>query len=222
MTEGGGRGGRHPKASPIPRHPGLTVLEDEVVWSGRFAMQRVRFTFTRFDGKPSGVLTWELWRRGRGVVILPYDAKTDRVALIEQFRLPALAAGMTPIATECPAGLLEDSEEPEAAARRELTEEAGLEARHMERMGRFMLMQGGTDEVIDFYCADVSLPEARGDGDGATHGLAAEHEDTRVLVVPAEDAFAMVGANRIENASCALALLWLQVNRPRLRAAWTP
>ena len=83
---------RHPKAPPIPPWPGVEVLEDRVVWAERFALQRIRFRYTRFDGTPSGTLTWELWRRGQGVVILPYDPATDRVALIEQFRLPALAA----------------------------------------------------------------------------------------------------------------------------------
>src|SRR5918994_644998 len=84
---------RPAKAPPVPAHPGLTVLEDEVVWDGRFPLQRVRFRYTRFDGAPSSELTWELWRRGSGCAVLPYDPVRDSVALIEQFRLPALAAG---------------------------------------------------------------------------------------------------------------------------------
>ena len=57
-------------------------------------------------------LTWELWRRGRGVAVLPYDPAADAVALIEQFRLPALAAGLPGVMTECAAGLLEPGEDP--------------------------------------------------------------------------------------------------------------
>ena len=41
---------RPAKAPRVPAHPGLTVLEDEVVWDGRFPLQRVRFRYTRFDG----------------------------------------------------------------------------------------------------------------------------------------------------------------------------
>jgi ADP-ribose pyrophosphatase len=207
---------RHPKAPPIPPHPGLEVEADEVVWGGRFAMQRVRFRYRRFDGTPSGMLTWELWRRGSGVLVLPYDPATDRIALIEQFRLPALAAGLTPVMTECPAGLLEAGEDSAAAGRRELREETGLEARGMARIGAFMLMQGGCDEVVHFWCAHVDLAGV----EAGSHGLAGEGEDTRVSVVAAEDAFRMVAANRIENAPGALALLWLQVNRARLREEW--
>jgi ADP-ribose pyrophosphatase len=207
---------RHPKAPPIPPHPGLEVEADEVVWGGRFAMQRVRFRYRRFDGTPSGMLTWELWRRGNGVLVLPYDPVTDRVALIEQFRLPALAAGLAPVMTECPAGLLEAGEDSATAGRRELREETGLETRAMARIGAFMLMQGGCDEIVHFWCGCVDLAgiEAR------THGLPSEGEDTRVGVVAAEDAFRMVADNRIENAPAALSLLWLQVNRARLRDEW--
>ena len=115
---------RPAKAPPVPAHPGMTVLDDEVVWDGRFPFQRVRFRYARFDGAESAELTWELWRRGRGCAVLPYDPVRDAVALIEQFRLPALAAGLPPVMTECPAGLVEPDEDPEDTARREVAEEA--------------------------------------------------------------------------------------------------
>src|SRR5919202_3484826 len=126
---------RPAKAPPIPAHPGLTVRADEVVWDGRFPLQRVRFTYQRFDGARSAELTWELWRRGRGVAVLPYDPAADSVALIEQFRLPALAAGLAPVMTECAAGLLEPGEDPLAAGRREIVEETGLHPDRFERIG---------------------------------------------------------------------------------------
>src|SRR5918997_3433650 len=124
---------RPAKAPPVPAHPGLTVLEDEVVWDGRFPLQRVRFRYTRFDGTESPELTWELWRRGSGCAVLPYDPARDAVALIEQFRLPALAAGMAPVAAECPAGLVEAGEDSQRTALREVEEEAGLRPERLER-----------------------------------------------------------------------------------------
>jgi len=208
---------RPAKAPGIPAHPGMTVLADEVVWDGRFPLQRVRFTYTRFDGAPSRALTWELWRRGQGVAILPYDPRADAVALIEQFRLPALAAGLAPIMLECPAGLLEDSEAPEVAGRRELGEETGLRAGRVERIGRYLLMQGGCDEKVTMFAAEVALPQA---GDVAAHGLVEEGEDIRVLVMPAEAAFARLDDNRVENASAAICLMWLRHHRARLRREW--
>jgi ADP-ribose pyrophosphatase len=207
---------RPTKAPPIPPHPGLEVRADEVVWDGRFPLQRVRFTYERFDGARSAELTWELWRRGRGVAILPYDPVADAIALIEQFRLPALSAGLKPVMTECPAGLLEPGEDPEAAGRRELAEETGLIAGRVERIGHYMLMQGGCDETMHFFAAQVSLPVAA----SSTYGLAHEGEDIRVRILAAEDAFALLDTNHVENASAAVCLWWLRHHRPRLRREW--
>ena len=209
---------RHPKAPPIPPRAGLEVEADEVVYAEHFALQRIRFRHARFDGTPSGTMVRELWRRGSGVLILPYDPRTDRVALIEQFRLPAHAAGLDPVQTELPAGLLDSGEDPAAAALRELAEETGLVSRALERIGPFLLMPGGCDEVVHFFCAHVDLPDTA----GGTHGLASEQEETRLSVVPAEDAFRMVAENRVDGAPTALALLWLQLHRAALRQQWTP
>ncbi len=208
---------RSPKAPPIPAHPGLEIQADEVVWNGRFPVQQVRFTYERFDGTRSAQLTWEMWRRGRGVAVLPYDPVGDAVALIEQFRLPALAAGYPGVMTECAAGLVEIGEDPAEAARREIQEETGFVPDRFEQIGRFMLMQGGCDEVMSLYAARVTLPQP---GRAGTHGLVHEGEDIRVLILPAEEAFAMLDTNRIENATAGLCLWWLRHHRARLRQEW--
>lgn len=209
---------RPPKAKPIPAHPGLTVLSDEVVWDGRFPLQRIRFRRRRFDGSEGGVQTWELWRRGQAVAVLPWDPWADRVALIEQFRLPALAAGLDPVMAECPAGLLEENEDPQEAARRELAEETGLVADRFAPMGRYILTQGGCDEVITLYLARTRLPEP---GHAGTHGLDHEHEDIRVTVLDAAEAIAMLDDNRIDNATAALCLNWFARRRASLLPDWT-
>jgi ADP-ribose pyrophosphatase len=208
---------RHSKAPPLPAYPGLRIVSDDLVWDGRFPLQRVRFHHRRFDGRESGALTWELWRRGAAVAVLPYDPQADRVALIEQFRLPALAAGLDPVVTECAAGFVEAGETPEDAARREAMEETGLAPTRLKRMGRWILTQGGCDETMTCYCACLPLPAP---GIVAHHGLADEHEDIRLVVLRAEDAFAMLDDNRIDNATAALALFWLRGQRERLRKEW--
>ena len=205
------------KAPLIPAHPGLEVRADEVVWDGRFPLQRVRFTYERFDGARSAELTWELWRRGSGVAVLPYDPAADCVALIEQFRLPALAAGFPAVMTECPAGLLEPGEDPAEAARRETEEETGLRPDRFEKISHTMLLQGGCDEAMFLYAARVTLPQP---GAGGTFGLAHEGEDIRVLIMPAEAAFALLDADRIGNATAAICLWWLRHHRARLRRDW--
>jgi ADP-ribose pyrophosphatase len=208
---------RSPKAPIVPAHPLYLPESDEIAWDGRFPVQVVRFRHRRFDGSLSGTLTWELWRRGQAVVMMLYDPWTHRVAFVEQFRLPALAAGENPISRECPAGMLAPGEDPLECGIREAKEESGLTPDRTERIGEFMLSQGGTDELLHFYVGRVHLPEP---GQGKTLGLEVENEETRVVVVDADEAFAMMGRNEIRNAVAGLCMLWLQLHSPRLRQEW--
>lgn len=129
----------------LPPHPDVRVESDETVWSGRFPLHLVRFRNRRFDGAWSEPRTWELWRRGRAAALLPYDPEQDALVLMEQFRLPALAAGVDPTMLEIPAGLCDGDEDPVATARRETKEETALEVKAIERVGAFMLSPGASD-----------------------------------------------------------------------------
>lgn len=206
---------------PIPSYPGLEICSAEQVWNGRFPIQLVGFRHTRFDGTPSPLRIWELWRRGRAVALLPYDPVSDQVVLIEQFRLPALAAGMDPIMTEIPAGLLDKDETPHSAVIRETREETGLVADRIEPMGDWVLTPGGADERCTGFVGRVTAPACDPDGLAGAGGLAAEGEDIRIRVMPAEQAVANAVAGRYANSVTCLALMWLGLQRQALRCRWT-
>src|ERR1700710_976766 len=102
-----GRGARslqtgmsHRSTLPIPAHPDVIIEAEQRVWSGRFPLDVIKFRHRRFDGAMSGTRTWELWRRGQAAALLPYDPVADALVLIEQFRFPALAAGLDPTLVE--------------------------------------------------------------------------------------------------------------------------
>lgn len=204
----------------LPHDDGVEILSRDTAWSGRFSVDVVRFRHRRFDGAMSGVRTWELFVRGRAAAMLPYDPWTDRVVLIEQFRLPALAAGLAPVMMEIPAGLCDAGEDPEAAVRRESVEEMGLQADLLEMVGDFVLTPGGSDERCTIYAGRVRAPNAGPDGVAGQGGLAAEHEDIRVRVLPAQEAIAQAVAGRYPNSVTTIALLWLAARRDWLRGHW--
>ncbi|WP_144186709.1 NUDIX domain-containing protein [Elioraea rosea] len=201
----------------LPAHPRVTVHAIETIWRGHNALQRVSFSFLGHRGETRGPANWELLRRGRAVAVIPYDPVRDTVVLIEQFRLPALAAGLAPWLVEVAAGLADGAETDEEVAIRETREETGLELTALAPAGRFILSPGISDETIAVFAGRVDAAS----GDDRHGGLAEEHEDIRVFTLPATEAFAMVADGRILNITTALALLWLQANRDRLRRDWT-
>ena len=120
------------------------IPQDEaetVMWQGRFITAKTR-------GK------WEYVSRARGIkaaVILAME--DDHVLLVEQYRVP-LGANCI----ELPAGLIGDHEEGEdtlMSAARELEEETGYRADHLEIVGEYFSSPGMVSESF-------SLVRARG------------------------------------------------------------
>jgi ADP-ribose pyrophosphatase len=207
----------HPPVQPAP----ATLIESQQrVWDGRFPLDIVRFRHRRFDGTMSGVRTWELWRRGRAAAVLPWDPDTDQVVLIEQYRLPALAAGVDPVLVELPAGLCDDGETPEQTARREMLEEMNLPVSTLHPMAEVLLTPGGCDELCTLYLGRVTAPPANAEGIVGHAGLPEEQEDILTRVWPTAEAIEAALAGRLANSVTMLGLLWLAARHDAMRAAW--
>jgi ADP-ribose pyrophosphatase len=208
-------------STDIPACDGVVICSDETVWRGRFPLQVVKFRQRRFDGAMSAVRTWELWRRGAAAAVLPYDPVTDQVVVIEQFRLPALAAGFDPVLVELAAGLADGAEAPEDVVRREAVEEMGLPVERLQRIGDFLLTPGGCDEHCTIFAGRVRLGDVPADGLIGHGGLAAENEDIRVRALPASVAIEAAIAGAYPNSVATIGLLWLAARRDWLRARWS-
>jgi ADP-ribose pyrophosphatase len=73
----------------------------------------------------------------------------DRMAVVEQYRKPLERS-----LVEIPAGKLDPGEDPLAAARRELREETGFCADHLQHVCTFYTSPGFADEIIHLYVAE--------------------------------------------------------------------
>jgi len=205
---------------PLPPSPDVIVESDETVWNGRFALDLIKFRQRRFDGTFSGTRTWELLRRGKAAAVLPYDPVADRVVVIEQFRLPAFAAGIAPVMVELAAGLVDPSETPEITILREAREEMGIEVHDLEKIGDFLLTPGGCDELCTIFAGRVHLGEIGPDGLLGTGGLASEQEDILVRALPAATVIERAIAGAYPNSVATIGLLWFAARRDYLRSKW--
>ena len=206
---------------PVRSSPDVVVESEQRVWSGRCPLDVIQFRQRRFDGTMSSARRWEVWRRGQAVAMVPYDPVADALVLIEQFRFPAYVAGFEPTMVELPAGFIDAGETPEAAMGRELHEEMGLSGDRLTPIGTFMLSPGGADESCVLFAGRVTAPPAGPDGIAGIAGEAAEHEDIRTRVWPADAAIAAALKGEFTNAITMIGLLWFAANRDRLRREWS-
>ncbi|MCD9519766.1 ADP-ribose diphosphatase [Photobacterium phosphoreum] len=193
----------------------VEILSTKTVYDGFFKMVKYCLRHKLFAGGWSGEFERELFERGHAAAVLPYDPVLDRVVLIEQFRVGAMAANCQPWQLEIVAGMLDhDNESPEQVVRREATEESGLVLGKTEKISRYLSSSGGCSEILDIFISEVDSRLAAG-----IHGVASESEDIRVHVVSRNQAYQWLESGKIENAATIIALQWLQLHHQRLRKA---
>lgn len=193
----------------------VQVIAKDTVFKGYFQIDRYRLRHRTFAGGWSPEIQREIFERGHAVVVTLYDPDRDEVALIEQFRTGALAAGWYPWQIECVAGVIEPGESPDHVALRETEEEAGAKPAAMIEVGRYLITAGGSSETVVLYCAKVDTSRIAG-----LHGLEEEGEDIRVFTVPLSEAYAMVKDGRIHNSMAVIAIQWLMLEKATLPARW--
>ncbi len=194
-------------------HQDVEVLKRETVYQGYYRVGRYELRHRLFAGGFGAPVDREVLERGEAVAVLPYDPVRDQVVLIEQFRIGGYVTGEAPWMLEIPAGAVDHGEAVEAAARREVLEEAGLRLSRLWPVLRYYTSPGTLSERIIVFCAPVDAGDA-----GGIHGLADENEDIRVAVMPFAEAMAAVNDGRIVASPAVIALQWLALNRDRLRA----
>jgi len=172
--------------------PGFRIVEERTVWSGRRLLRIAEVTVESPEGER---LEREVLYHPGAVAALPlHDDGT--VTLVRQYRV---ATGQD--MWEIPAGLRDvEGEPPAETARRELVEEAGLKADHVEHLVTFHNSPGCSDETVVVFLA-TGLNEVPFDRQGA------EEQHMRVERVPLAAAVAMVDDGRVTDAKTVIGLL---------------
>jgi len=134
----------------------------------------------------------EVVEHGEVAAIVPIDADGN-VILVRQYRLPAREALL-----EIPAGGVDEGENTEDAAQRELQEETGYRAVRLERLGGFYVSPGYCTEFIHVFVA-TDLIEDPVDGD--------EDEDISLERMSLADAVRLIGEGEIKDGKSIVGLL---------------
>lgn len=162
------------------------VVYDGAIWDVR------KETFHYNDAQ----ITREYVDHTGAVGVLALDDE-DRVLLIRQYRHPVRYREW-----EVPAGLLDiHGEDPLTAAKRELAEEADVEADEWNVLADIFTSPGGNDEAIRIYLARSVRPTAQ------AFAREAEEADIETVWVPLDDVVDAVLKRRLHNAPLSVAVL---------------
>jgi ADP-ribose pyrophosphatase len=166
-------------------------------WVMAFREDRIRR-----PGDPDGASFRRLVLEHPGAVVILAVDDEDRVCCLRQYRHPPRRSFV-----ELPAGLCDaGGEEPLEVARRELREEAELQAAEWTPLLSTYSTPGITDEQIHSFLARGLAPADRGD-------FVPEHEEAEMSVfwVPFETLLDAVLEGRVQDAPVALAVLTAKV-----------
>jgi nudix-type nucleoside diphosphatase (YffH/AdpP family) len=163
------------------------IKQTETVYEGWSRILKLSIQMP--DGR---TMTREILNSGEAAAVLPYDLERRTVILVRQFRAPVMHIEGHPDFLEAVAGLL-DEDEPEACARREAMEEAGIRLTTLEPVGRFWSAPGITTERLHLFLAPYTQTDRVGEGGG----VADEHEEIEVLEIGFDELADLLHSNAI-------------------------
>ncbi len=166
-----------------------SVQDSRTVYEGRIL--NLRLDKVRL---PSGrIALREIVEHRPAVAMLPVTSG-GTIFLVRQFR-DAVRQQLL----EIPAGILNPGESPLEAARRELQEEIGFDAEHLEEWGKFYTSPGFSDEEVTLFFAS-GLVESKLAPD--------EDEFIRIFPVRKEEIPTLLDSGRVRDAKTIAALAW--------------
>ena len=166
------------------------VIKSERVFDGHLIKMRVD-TVENAEGEVS---MREVVEHPGAVLLVAIDDE-ENVFFVCQYRHPVGGSLL-----ELPAGTVEEGEEPETCAVRELREEIGYRPRSLATLGGFFLSPGYCNEYIHVFLA-TDLEESPLD--------TGDEDDIRSLRLPLSEALRRVESGEIQDAKTIAALLLL-------------
>jgi ADP-ribose pyrophosphatase len=156
------------------------------------------------EGRSAEPVTRQIVQPKKATAVLIHNTQSDSIIFSSQFRIAAMAENEGWV-LEIPAGVLDENENAEDAARRECLEETGYEVENLELITHYFTSPGYTTERLHLYYAQVTAENKKENGGGR----ADENEEIIITEIPFSDCVSMIQDGRINDGKSLIALLWL-------------
>lgn len=185
----------------------FNIVKSSIVYEGFMLLKKIKVTVDTYE---NSVVTKdvEVIDRGNSVAVLVKEKTTNTFLFTEQFRLPTTFSGTKGWILELPAGVIDEGESEEQAAKRELLEELGYKVDNLEKIYRGHLSPGVLTEKITLFYAEVSATDKVGEGGGVYK----EKEDIKLVKKDIDEA---IKKCITFDAKTTIALQWYLLNKQK-------
>jgi nudix-type nucleoside diphosphatase (YffH/AdpP family) len=189
----------------------VRILKEEVLSDDWGRLTKYTITWKRRDGRREEQLR-QVYDRGDGAAILPYDPKRGTVLLVRQFRIPVYlnqrpGRDRDGMLIEACAGLL-DANDPETAIRKEAEEELGYRLADIRLVFDAYMSPGSVSEHLALFVARYSPADRISAGGGDE----SEGEDIEILEPTLDEALAMVARGDIGDGKTIMLIQYLKLH----------
>ena len=183
------------------------ILHKKIIHNGFFKMNEVTLKYQKYDGSWSNEVKRELFGGAQVSAVLPYDPLSKKIVLIQQFRPGTISKEGNNYLDEIVAGIIDQNEKPEDAAKRECLEETGCKVNKLTSIQGYFPAPGSSESFYHLLLAEVVAPSKE-----IIRGLESENEDILVKSYNFEEVKEKIKNKEILNGITLVALQWFFLN----------
>ena len=183
------------------------IISKKNLHNGFFKMNEITLKYKKYNGNWSNVLKRELFGGAQVAAILPYDPVKKEIILIQQFRPGTISKNFNNYLDEVVAGIIDDGETPEIAAKRECYEETGCKVKKLIPIQGYFPAPGSSESFYHLFLGETETFEGT-----RIMGLENENEDIMVKSYKFKDVREKMQNGKILNGLTLIALQWFFLN----------
>ena len=183
------------------------IVSKKNLYDGFFKMSEIVLKYKKYDGTWTNSISRELFGGVQVSAVLPYDPLKKEIILIQQFRPGTISKNLDNYLIEIVAGIIDEGENPEDAAKRECFEETGCVIKKLIPIQGYFPAPGSSESFYHLFLGETETFSGT-----RIMGLENENEDIKVQSFKSSKVREIMQKGKILNGLTLIALQWFFLN----------